>query len=276
MSSIENLYEFLIDKEVNYNINKLCEQELSMSINLQKFTESELLLAMNNIKNKDQDENRTNQAIFILFAQAIKSFKSCLILATNGFFSNTLIDCRNIVEIIFNIKYIVEEPSQKLKRANDYLSKKDYWTDDSIKHRAFLSLDKPLYQVYKILCNYSHANYMGAAQNYNGETISIGPSTNKIKSAIEIVNSTYYYLLKFICQYYSICENTFNKIHTPEHFEKIIYAYEVEKKVVDFVLNKVFPDVRLTEQQKQEWIRDFKKFTLENKRNSKSKAKGSN
>lgn len=266
MTNIDKLYGYLADSDVSDNISTQCDSDFAMSIELQNFVETELLLSMNNIKAPNQDENRVNQAIFIQFAQAIKTFKSCLLLSTYGYYSNILINCRNIVEIIFNIKYILEDTAQKIKRADDYITKEDYWADDSVRARAFLALDKPLYKVYQLLCNYSHANYMGAAQNYDGKFISINPSEEKVKPAIEFVNSVYYYLIKFICEYYKICSESFNKIDIPEHFEDIINTYEAEKNIVDFVLNKVFEDANLTKQQKDDWLRDFKKFTLEKKK----------
>lgn len=260
---------YLFDNEVYDNIIEKCELELTLSSDLECFVETELLLSMNEIMLQHNIENRINQAIFILFAQAIKTFKSCLILAINGYFTNTFINCRNIVEILFSIKYITEDPTSRLKRAEDYLTKKNYWADDNIRDRAYLALDKPLYQIYQILCNYSHANYMGTAQNYDGKTMSISPSEEKIKPCIEVVNSIYYYLLKYICMYYGICQDTFNTIQTPENFNEIIKFYESEKNIVDFVLNEVFVDTKLTEQQKDDWLRDFKKFTIDKKKKKK-------
>jgi len=267
MFNLEELNSFLIDTDVTNNIVNSSELELSMSLQLETLVEQELLLEMNKINALNSDENRVNQSVFILFAQAIKSFKACIILAINGYFTNVLINCRNIVEIIFNIKYIVEDPSQKLKKANDYLSKKDYWTDDTIKHRAFMALDKPLYEnVYNILCNYSHSNYMGTAQNYNGKNISINPNTDKVRNAIEFTNSLYFYLIQFIYDYFSIKSKTLSSIHMSDNFCKLINFYSTEKNVLDFFFDTFFSNMGLTQEQKVELKQGFKNFTIQRKR----------
>lgn len=270
MCTINAINQFLINKSICRVINKQCKAELELSIELEDFVENELLVALNNLEQTDLDENRINQAVYILFAQAVKSYKACLILATNGYFTNTLIDSRSIIEIIFNIKYILDEPSLKLKRAEDYLTKKDYWADDSVKNRALMGLDAPLYEVYKIICNYTHVNYMGAGQNYDGDYISIGPSEEKIGPAIEFVNSLYYYLIKFISNYYSTCNKSFEEIKVSEQFNERIKLYEEEQNIVNFVLDALFEELELTES-KEQWIRDYKKISVKNKKRSKNK-----
>lgn len=257
--------QFLIDKNICRVINKQCKAKLVFSVELEDFVENELLVAMNDLEQINLDENRINQAVFILFAQAVKSFKSCLLLATNGYYTNTLIDSRSIIEIIFNIKYILEEASKKTVRANAYLTKKDYWTDATVKDRAFLSLDKPLHSVYKIICNYSHANYMGAGQNNEGNFISIYPSEEKIINALELVNSLYYYLIKFIVNYYNICVDSFIKIEIPHNLSELIDLYETEQNIVNFILDILFKGNETLET-KEEWIKDYKNFSANKKK----------
>ncbi|MBZ9621407.1 DUF5677 domain-containing protein [Clostridium sp. FP2] len=268
MFNIEDLNDFILDKEVYKNVIEKSENELGVSLSLQTFVELELLIKMNEISNAETDEHRVNQAINILFAQAIKSFKSCIILATNGYFPNALINLRNIVEIIFNVKYIVEESNKKLKRANDYLSVEGYWTVDSIKARSCLTLDKPLYKVYTILCGYSHSNYMGTGQNFDGKNISINPSEKKAKPTIEFINSIYYYLIKFICGYFNIKSEYFDNIQFQDNFDKIIEMYDTEKSVIDFVLD-IVEDAGWSQQDKADLIREYKEIMIGGKKKKK-------
>ena len=54
-----------------------------------------------------------------------------------------MIILRNILETTFNIKFILEKQSEKLKRANSYLdnSTNRNWSNETLTNKAYKSLD---------------------------------------------------------------------------------------------------------------------------------------
>ena len=231
------------------------------------------MISLNDIMStnaSDSVKNRVDQAIFILFAQSIKSYKSALILLMHGYFTNATMVLRNILEITFNIKYIVEDETNSFKRADNYLTAKNNWSGETAKLKAFKVLDRYLYNVYGVICNYVHGNFMGTAQNLNeNKQISIYPSTEKIKDSLNTLNAMYVYLIEFICHYYRLEEEKVNSFQQVSDIAGFIEGFNKEKDILNTFAEIIKGD-DFPENFNEEFINSYKKFVVD-KLKSKSK-----
>jgi hypothetical protein len=277
MIDIERLNNFLYDDEVKEKILNDNSEQLNLFMMIQTFVEETLLVELNNIKSPNLEEGRVNQAVFILFSQAVKSYKTAIILCTEGYFGNAIMLIRNILEVIFNTKYILEKPIERFKRADRYLiSPSGNWTSDNVKNKAFKSLDSFLYlKVYSIFCNYVHANYMGTAQNLSDDSpssISVKPSDKKIEATLNFANVIYYYLILFICKTYGIEKSTLDNFEKPVVFTELLSSFSHEQFVFDWV-DEILREQGLTEEQIIEFHDDFKRYRIENTGNKNQHSK---
>lgn len=263
-----NLFNYLYwdnVREKNLNENKAL---LEQSKDLLAYVEDDLLALLNGVS-IDNNENRVNQAVIILFAQAVKSVKSSLILCVEGYLTNSVMCIRNCLETIFNIKYIVGERSKRLSRAEKYLTKPAYWTNESIKERAYMELDRPLYEIYKVFSNYTHSNFMGTGQNIVDDgTVSTLPSSEKCSYMINMINSIFYSLIKFVNDYYKIENQKFNSIKLSESSIQILETFEAERDVLNLFI-KFIKDVGVSEENIGKIIKEYKKDSLKSKKNRK-------
>jgi Family of unknown function (DUF5677) len=141
------LFNYLYRDEVKNEILEENKELLELATQLMAYVEDEFLVLLNKISPETSEDNRVNQAIFILFSQAVKSVKSSFVLCTEGYFTNSVMCIRNCLETIFNIKYIVGDRTKSVNRAENYLTKPTYWTNDNVKERAYKELDRPLYEI---------------------------------------------------------------------------------------------------------------------------------
>jgi hypothetical protein len=266
-----NLFNYLYRDEVKNEILLDNKELLELSTELLAYVEDEFLALLNRVSLENSDDNRVNQAIFILFAQAVKSVKSSLVLCMEGYLTNSVMCIRNCLEIIFNIKYIVGEKDKSLNRAEKYLTKPTYWTNDTVKERAYKELDRPLYEIYKIFSNYTHSNLMGAGQNIlNDHSISTLPSTEKSSQLINVINSLFYSLIKYVSDYYNIENQKFNSIELSDDSTKMLQLFDVERNVVDFFMGLI-KDMGIPEENIEGIIKEYKKHSLKPRRKKNKK-----
>lgn len=277
MLNIEKLNSLIYDEKVREKILNDNMEQLDIFVKTQTFVEDELLIKLNDIKTLSPEEGRINQAIFILLSQAIKSDKTAICLCIDGYFGNAVIILRNILETIFNIKFILEKQSEKLKRANSYLdnSTNNNWSNESLRNKAYKSLDSFLYDnVYRIFCNYVHSNYIGTGQNLSegsSFSISINPSDKKISNTLNFINTIYYYLIQFIANVYEIDDTPLDHMGKPEAFLQLLNSYSQEQNTYEF-FDSLFREQGLTEEEILDFRDEFKRYRLNNSKN-KSKNK---
>ena len=112
--------------EINRIIIEKCKEEFEFYEELENYVESEVLPHINSLKRNGyntDDEKELDQAISLLISQGVRIYKSNLILIREGYASNALINLRSLVEVIFNIDYILESDNLRYKRAKKNKSK---------------------------------------------------------------------------------------------------------------------------------------------------------
>ena len=275
MHFVKELDNLLYDNDVYQKILEENKARLKITLEIQTYVERELLLSLNDIMSTGTNkiENRMNQAIFILFAQGVKSYKAGIIMSMQGYFTNSTMILRNLLEITFNIKYIAEDETKKFKRANNYLTAKANWSGESAMLRAYSVLDRYLYQVYGLVCNYIHANYMGTGQNLDdNKQISISPSTKKIKYSLNALNAMYVYLIEFICEYYKLDTEKIKEFKQDSDIAGFIEGFNTEKEILGMVA-AMFQGDDSPENFTEEFIKNYKKFVVDNLKQQKKKKK---
>ena len=278
MQFIKELDNLLFDNDVYQKILEDNKARLKITLEIQTYVESKLLLSLNEIMSNVTDKivNRMNQAIFILFAQGVKSYKAGIIMSMQGYFTNATMILRNLLEITFNIKYIAEDETKRFERANNYLTAKDNWSGETAKLRAYSVLDQYLYKVYGIVCNYVHANYMGTGQNLeDNKQISISPSTEKIKDSLNALNSMYVYLIEFVCEYYKLDTEMIKKFEQDRDIAGYIRGFNTEKEILG-MFAEMFKGDDFPENFTEEFIKDYKKFVVDNLKQQSKKNKNKN
>ena len=241
-------------------INSECSEIFEFGDSLESIIEESILPQINIKKSGVKDDNdkwSLDYTITLLLGQAIKTYKSSILLIKEGYSTNALVNLRNLVEIIFNLDYILESKKNIYKRAKKYLSNKKNWSNKKVWERAELSLNKGLYKAYQILCEYSHANYIATCRNdFNGQ-ISIGPSDNLAVSTAIFVNSVYYYFLYSICEYYDLDINYLEEIIKPSELETLLKRFRAEKDVVATAMD-IIKEMGLQSDCVLEQYKDFK------------------
>lgn len=273
MQFIQELDNLLYDSEVYQEILEENKSRLKLTLEIQTYVESELLLSLNEIMSTltDKDGNRVNQAVFILLAQGVKSYKAGIIMSMQGYFTNATMILRNLLEIIFNIKYILEDETKRFKRADNYLTAKYNWSGESAKLRAYGVLDRYLYEVYRIVCNYVHANYMGTAQNLDDEKrITISPSKEKIKDSLNTLNAMYVYLIEFICEYYRLDTEKVKKFKQDSDIADFIRGFNTEKDILNMFAG-MFKGEGFPDNFNEQFIKEYKKFVIDNEKQKNKK-----
>ena len=264
-----NLFNYLYWDDVRNKILNDNKELLEQSTDLLAYVEDDFLELLNEVLDESKIENRVNQAVFILFAQAVKSVKSSLMLCVEGYLTNSIMCIRNCLETIFNIKYIVGDRSKSLNRANKYLTKPKYWTNDSVKNRAYMELDRPLYEVYSIFSNYTHSNLMGAGQNLSeGSSVSTLPSPEKCSDLINIINSLFYSLIKLISEFYNIDNQKFNSIQLSENSIQMLEMFDAERDMLKKIMG-YFKDMGIPNEDIEKIIKGYKQHSINQKNKKK-------
>lgn len=225
---MQELKHMLLDSSVNKSISNDNLKEFSMSLELLIFTENKMYQSLNEVRNNTKEQVLINKVLFVLFVQGVKSYKSCLLLCMTGYYTNALMILRNIIESIFNIKYILDEPEYIYERANNYLNNVREWTKDTIKSKAYVSKNSTLYGIYSDVSNYTHSNYIGTSQNISKEGyLNSYPSGIGIKKAIPLANAVYYYLLIFLCKHYNINYMLIETLPKSELFKRHLKEFKL-------------------------------------------------
>lgn len=266
-----NLSNHLFYDEVRNQIALKTKESLKLSADLLSYVEEELLLMLNDAIADDNDNKLVNEALFLFFAQGIKSVKSSLILSTEGYLTNAVMCARNCIETIFNIHYLVGDKKQSESRAKKFLSNPTYWTSHKIIERAYMELNRPLYELYRIFSNYTHSNLMGVSQNIlANHNISSIPSAEKIPYLINMTNALFYSMILDISDHYQIKSQRFDSIKLNEETQNMLETFDIERTAWDDVTN-MFKEMGFTEAQIQELQRDYKKHSLKNLKNKNPK-----
>jgi len=254
--------------EINRIIIEKCKEEFEFYEELENYVESEVLPHINSLKRNGyntDDEKELDQAISLLISQGVRIYKSNLILIREGYASNALINLRSLVEVIFNIDYILESDNLRYKRAKKYLNGK---INEKIWKKAELSLNRALYQVYEVLCEYTHVNAKSLYRNIKESGILICESDDMVEPTIKFVNGIYYYFIYIICDFYKMDMQGLKKINASEFVEKALDAYKTEKEVVS-----VFMDIlEENNHDGKELLEEYKKFKIKEKEQKRIKA----
>ena len=221
MFNINNLNNILVDESVKNKIILHNEKELELSFQLLNFTENFMFSQINNISAQTPDDDVINASVLLLFIQGVKSCKSSLLLCIEGYYTNSIIIARNIIETIFNIMYLFESPEQSIERANNYLCNNNKWADESIRNKAYLTYNSSLYNTYRMTSEYTHSNIASTSKNYDEKnSLSASPSDLNIEDSITLINSVYYYLIEFLCKLYKIDFTCMDNIKKSKAFKQ--------------------------------------------------------
>jgi len=265
-----NLKNYLFIEEVSKQNEDENSESFLHTAEVLSFVEEEMF-PMLNVEVGNGTKNILNQALFLLFVQGIKSMKSSIILCKEGYLTNAIMCARNIIETIFNITYLIGDEKQSEARAKEFLSKPGYWTNRKVIERAYMELNRPLYEIYRTFSNYTHSNLMGVSQNINDDgNISSWPSTDKIPTTINMSNALFYFMIDKIVDHYQIKSNRFRSIKFNEDTENILASLYVEEIIWDDLLVNLFREMKFTEEQ----IKNFRsKYTKEALKPPKKKRK---
>lgn len=245
-------------------ISKSNNKHLKFSYSLQSVVEGDLLIKINKLveTSRTEEEEKFLVCISLFLAQAIKTYKSCIILLKEGYYQNALINLRNMVEILFNINYIVQDDQNKYNLSTSYLSNKRYWTDKELWQKANLALEKPMYEIYKILCNYTHANYSATYSNLSAKRLSCDPENNRIRETLELVNSVYYYLVENIYGILDVDRTYIEYIEKPLYVIDNLHLFNTEKHVLSWLEQQIKKYCsHLDDEEIKNFNRQFREYT---------------
>lgn len=180
-----------------------------------RFTESEFLRKIKELSFEDKEKEQLKNVVLALVIYAYKSYKSSLVVLKSGYYTNGLISCRTIIECVFVFNHLISEP----EKVYDYVYKKNKWTDESIKSMAFLSANSSLYQKYRELSNYSHANYNAVLDNLNTKgQLSIYPNEYKLDDGLALNNAVYHYLINKVSEHYKLSLDELKNVDKTKKF----------------------------------------------------------
>lgn len=250
-----------------------CKEQFEFEEKIRSIVQNDVVNKMNEfIKSDKSDKNKfIDKAITHLACQGIRNYDSSMLLVHHGYSTNALTNLRQMVEIILEIEYILEDENKAYNRANKYLNLKG--NKLSKPEKSLYSFNTQLYSLYEILCEYSHANISALNQNEKDNLISIKANDVLVKKASVIVNSTFCYLLESIFRYYKIDKKIIEDINMPEDVSFILKGYNFERDI----LYRVSKAIGLTEEDISELQIDkkFKEYKIkkfrESKRNKKYK-----
>lgn len=277
MFDISLLDRILKDEKVQNEIYNECNDQLRLSFELQSFVEEKIIKCNKSI-DMDNYNHDLDLSIKSLFSQGVKTYKSSILLIQNGYITNSLVNIRNLVEITFNIKYILFDENLKIDRAKVYLygAKKK---KTSISEKAMMSLDTHLYRLYGILCEYSHGNFKATEKNIEDSLFSTYPTAKLAYDTINLVNSIYIYFINSVCDYMDIDSSLLDSINKPESVRKLVKNLSYEKNILTTV-QKVITELCekegcLDDKQNIDIIKGFNEYRKNNRSKSKSKKKKS-
>lgn len=233
MINYEEINKYLQDIKVSDNIIKNNQNELNLSKNMFKFTQT-IFKYISKIKNKDEKEATLNKVLLLLFTQGYKSYKGCLSQSLYGYYTNTIILMRNVIEIIFNIKYILDEQDEIYNKVNIYMNDIKQWTNETIRKKAYIASNSTLYSLYGLSSDFIHANYLATSQNINKDGVLLLASSNiGIKKVLNLINAVYYFLLEYMSIHYDITFTCMDEIKKNDEFSKYyktFYMYNFQRR----------------------------------------------
>jgi hypothetical protein len=112
---------------------------------------------------------------------------------------------------------------------------------------------------------------MGSGQNIlNDHSISTLPSTEKSSQLINVINSLFYSLIKYVSDYYNIENQKFNSIQLSDDSTKMLELFDVKRNVVDFFM-ELIKDMGIPEENIEEIIKEYKEHSLKPRRKKNKK-----
>lgn len=234
---ISDIKSFLINKQANKEIFTSSEIEIKTALEFLNFTEKVVLNKINEYSIEDVKKMKIKEALVYLLVQGIRSYKSGLLLLLNGYYTNGLMIVRNLMDVIFNINYILEDEKESYNRAFTYMDSLSKWTNETIRNIAYISCNSALYKRYMYLSDYVHANFLGVSANVNEKgNLTIYPTKEKINDGLAFINAVYYYLLEIICKYFNIDlnkrEKTIKSKIFMDYFDEF-HKYNFSKRYYD-------------------------------------------
>ncbi len=218
-----------LDDLVNEEIINSNSHETQFLIDLYELVRISLIAEINEFS-KYHEDSEVIYAVQLQFSQVILTFKSTLLLSSYGYYTNSMINLRSLFETFFNIRYILlgESKKERNRRSKEFTQNKRPRKADgsllSIYDKVLASpylLDQAYYNAfYSSLSQYTHANYIGVAQQGDIDGIRTFPSSNKIDLVLSILSGVFYDLIEFLSKHLDF-KNTFNelsKINKPEKF----------------------------------------------------------
>lgn len=271
MFNIESLNTIIQDESIKREISINCKDQFKLSFEIQSFVNKNIIAN----KSVILDNNDLDLAIKSLFSQAVRTYKSCVLLVQNGYVINSIINLRNLVEITFNINYIITDNNLKVDRARLYL-KNNYHL--KVSEKSMLSLDTYLYKLYRILCEYSHGNFLATKRNIENNLFSTYPTSKYSYDAINIINSIYLYCINSVCSVFDIDTTELNNISKPNSVNKVLENLNYEKSILNLI-KKIIEDLSKNDSSYNsdktiDIIKDFNKYRIDkNKKKYRKKAR---
>lgn len=232
---------FTLDDNVQKEIIHLNPDEIRFCIELHELVGLSMLSEVNEIIT---DEEEVLRAVILQFSQAILSFKSTLLLSAYGYYTNSMINLRSLLEIFFNVRYIVlaDSKMERKKRAKEYIKygrpRNDEGDPLSVYEKVLSSpyyLDQAYYNAfYSSLSQYTHANFVGVSQQVEIDGIRTSPSSYKADIVLGILSGVFHDLIEFISTRLSLTVtiNTLSSLHKPEKFLLLrVYISEEIRKL---------------------------------------------
>ncbi|EOU1570520.1 DUF5677 domain-containing protein [Clostridium perfringens] len=221
----ENIYKVIYNE---------CIDQFEFAENLSRIVELDVITKINEKSQYNKNSKDLNNALIHLGAYGIKNYKASLILVGQGYSICALSTLRTLVEVILNIDYILEDKTKIHNRAKEYL---EGFNRKTVLEKAERSLNKGLYKVYRILCEFCHSNFKGTKINSNNGKVSITEDSSLSKEVATITNSIFLYFVKVLIKHYNIKINFNEYLNIPKDIKELYDFYNTEKDLTDSVLN---------------------------------------
>lgn len=257
----ENIYKVIYDE---------CIEQFEFAEGLIRIVELDVITKINENSQCNKKSKELNNALIYLGAYGIKNYKASLVLVGQGYSICALSTLRTLVEVIFNIDYILEDKAKVNTRAKEYL--KGY-NRRTVLERAERSLNKSLYKVYRILCDFCHSNFKGTKINATNGKVSITENADLSKEVATITNSIFLYFIKILIKHNNIKIDFNENLNIPKDVKELYDFYNTEKDLTNSVLCiiKEVCTKNLNNDFPEKYLRTYKNFKIDKLKSKKYK-----
>lgn len=264
-----------MDNELIRKIDYECREQFQFEEEIRNVVQNDIVNKMNEYINSvktDEKQLLITKAITFLSCQGIRNYNSSMLLIRYGYATNALVNLRQMVEIILEIDYILENKNETYSRALKYFTegnKISKWK------KSQSSFNTRLYKAYEVLCDHSHANSNALCKNNIENMISINPNDVLVKETSLFVNSIFYYLLESILKYYKINKEIIDNINVPQNIKDEVSNYAYERDMTNLIFDEFLKYLGLTDEEISKEKESFKNYKKEkgNNKNSGSRKK---